>query len=243
MLSDLFILAAVKAKDAAEEFLKLNNIDMAIRSLTAAKEFNPELPNIDEYFMAYKVHEMAAKKSTWYEFLSLSDVQVDSTVIKKQYKKMALKLHPDKNHSVAAEGAFLLIQSAFEVLIDPAKRQVYDSSLCSKKRPHMSPHTASGSSKYSKPSRPTSEEAKSSQSRPREAADRSSSGFGRTFSSEFRRTSSSGFGSTKTKETCSCRGGCNLRNVRIKMVLQGNGTRKIVVSRNGEVIIQTPLAL
>ncbi|XP_044482154.1 uncharacterized J domain-containing protein C17A3.05c-like [Mangifera indica] len=178
---------------------------------------------------------MAAKKSTWYEFLSLSDVQVDSTVIKKQYMKMALKLHPDKNHSVSAEGAFLLIQSAFEVLIDPAKGQVYDSSLCSKKRPHMSPHTASGSSKYSKPSKPTSEEANSSQSRPREAADRSSSGFGRTFSSEF--------GSTKTKETCSCRGGCNLRNVRIKMVLEANGTRKIVVSRNGEVIIQTPLAL
>ncbi|KAJ0041846.1 hypothetical protein Pint_18593 [Pistacia integerrima] len=143
MLSDLFKLAAVKARDAVEGFFKLNNIDMAIRSLTAAKEFNPEVPNTDDYFTAYKVHEVAAKNSTWYEILSLSDIGVDSSMIRKQCKRMALVLHPDKNHSVAAEGAFKLIQSAFQVLIVPEKRQSYDSSLCSKKRPHQSPHTAS----------------------------------------------------------------------------------------------------
>ncbi|KAJ0013763.1 hypothetical protein Pint_21094 [Pistacia integerrima] len=61
MLSDLFKLAAVKARDAAEDFFKLNNVDMAIKSLIAAKEFDPEPPNIDDYFTAYKVHELAAE--------------------------------------------------------------------------------------------------------------------------------------------------------------------------------------
>ncbi|KAJ0098675.1 hypothetical protein Patl1_21273 [Pistacia atlantica] len=143
-------------------------------------------------------------------------------MIKKQYKRMALVLHPDKYHSVAAEGAFKLIQSAFQVLTVPEKRQSYDSSLSSKKRPHQSPHTPSGSSKCSKSSRPTGEEAKSRQSQPQAAADHKA------------RTSSTGFGITNTKENC--RGGCNLRNVRFKIVHQANGTKKIVVSCNDKVV-------
>ncbi|KAJ0105863.1 hypothetical protein Patl1_19359 [Pistacia atlantica] len=81
MVSVVFKLAAIKARDAAEEFFKLNNRDMAIRSLTVTKEFNPELPNINDYFTAYKVHEVAAKNR--YEILSLSDTGVDSSMIKK----------------------------------------------------------------------------------------------------------------------------------------------------------------
>ncbi|KAJ0042667.1 hypothetical protein Pint_18589 [Pistacia integerrima] len=140
-------------------------------------------------------------------------------MIKKQYKRMALMLHPDKNHSVAAEEAFKVIQSAFQVLIVPQKRQSYDSSLRSKKRPPKSRHPASGSSKCSKSSRPTSEEAKSIQSQPQPTADHKA------------RTSSCGFGSTNTKENC--RGGCNLRNVRVKIVQQANVTQRVSINRQG----------
>ena len=62
----------------------------------------------------------------YYKILGLQSHGASEEDIKKAYRKMALKYHPDKNKSAGAEEKFKEIAEAYEVLSDPKKRQVYD---------------------------------------------------------------------------------------------------------------------
>jgi len=68
---------------------------------------------------------MAANKD-FYAVLGV-DRSAGADEIKKAYRKLAVKYHPDKNPGdKAAEEKFKEISEAYEILSDPAKRQQYD---------------------------------------------------------------------------------------------------------------------
>ena len=48
--------------------------------------------------------------------------------IKKQYRKQAVKWHPDKNKSPEAENKFKDIAQAYDVLSDEKKKRIYENS-------------------------------------------------------------------------------------------------------------------
>ena len=67
---------------------------------------------------------MSAKRD-YYEVLGVSkSTSVDE--MKKQYRKLALKFHPDRNKSKEAPEHFKEISEAYAVLSDTEKRQLYD---------------------------------------------------------------------------------------------------------------------
>ncbi len=66
-----------------------------------------------------------AGKRDYYEVLGVSrDASQDE--IKKAYRKLALKYHPDRNKAPDAEEKFKEISEAYGVLSDPEKRRQYD---------------------------------------------------------------------------------------------------------------------
>lgn len=61
----------------------------------------------------------------YYEVLSVSK-EADPAEIKKAYRKLARKYHPDVNKAPDAQTRFAEVQQAYEVLGDPEKKRLYD---------------------------------------------------------------------------------------------------------------------
>ncbi|KAE9455118.1 hypothetical protein C3L33_12983, partial [Rhododendron williamsianum] len=72
--------------------------------------------------------------ATGYVVLQLDRRSDDTDLIKKQYRRLALLLHPDKNKFPFADAAICLVTNSWAVLSDLQRKSLYDNklSMCGK---------------------------------------------------------------------------------------------------------------
>lgn len=121
---------AIRAKGIADMKMQSSDFEGARKMAKKAQELFPELENLSQLLAVCEVHCSALKKlygsaMDWYGILQ-TEQSADEATIKKQYRKLALLLHPDKNKFAGAEAAFKLVGEAHRVLSDQAKRSLYD---------------------------------------------------------------------------------------------------------------------
>ena len=73
------------------------------------------------------------------DFYGILELPKNSSIsdIKKKYKQLALKWHPDRNKEEIAESKFKEISEAYEILGDPEKKQMYDNNINIKNKIHF----------------------------------------------------------------------------------------------------------
>ncbi|RZC60609.1 hypothetical protein C5167_022365 [Papaver somniferum] len=141
---------AARAKQIAEKKFSAKDIAGAKKFATKAQNLYPGLEGISHMLSTFDVYLSAENKvygeADWYGILGVSPYSDEETV-KKQYRKLALLLHPDKNKSVGADGAFKLISEAWSLLSDKTKRAAYDQKRFPPRTSHHKvPTTTRGSS-------------------------------------------------------------------------------------------------
>ncbi|KAL6519188.1 hypothetical protein OROGR_018508 [Orobanche gracilis] len=124
---------AVRAREIAEKKMGNNDFEGARKIALKAQNLYPELENISQLLSICDVHCAAqtrifAAEKDWYGILRVAKFADESTV-RKQYRRLALYLHPDKNRFPGAEAAFKLICEANAVLSDSTKKSIYDSKI------------------------------------------------------------------------------------------------------------------
>ncbi|XP_047971984.1 nuclear pore complex protein Nup214-like isoform X3 [Salvia hispanica] len=119
---------AIRAKSIAESMIEQMDYLGAKKLALKAQSLYPELSGITQLLSTLDVYLSGEKidgEVDWYRVLCVNPSD-DHDTIKKQFRKLALKLHPDKNSSVGADGAFQLISEAWNLLSDEEKRVAYN---------------------------------------------------------------------------------------------------------------------
>lgn len=126
--------------EEAERLLGVAEKLLSDRDLTGSREFailaqetEPLLEGSDQILAVVDVLLAADNRISnhldWYAILQVDRRSDDLDFIKKQYRRLALLLHPDKNRFSHADHAFKLVAEAWAILSDPAKKSHYDKEL------------------------------------------------------------------------------------------------------------------
>lgn len=117
----------------AEKLLQTKDLNGCRDFALLAQETEPLLEGSDQILAVVDVLIAADKQidnqPDWYAVLQLESRRNDDDVIKRQYRRLALLLHPDKNKYPFADSAFKLVADAWALLSDPTKKSVYDNKL------------------------------------------------------------------------------------------------------------------
>ncbi|KAH9625674.1 hypothetical protein KSS87_000067 [Heliosperma pusillum] len=120
---------AIRAKDIAVRKFTERDYFGAKKFALKAQALYPGLEGISQLLITLDVYLSAENKvlgeNDLYGILGVNPLADDET-IKKQYRKLVLQLHPDKNKSIGAEGAFQFVTEAFNTLSDKVKRSAYN---------------------------------------------------------------------------------------------------------------------
>ena len=115
----------------AEAKYKESNLKEALKYAKRARRLCPDVDSLASMITSFKILRAASKSLAapdWYKILQVEPFCHFNT-IKKQYKKLALVLHPDKNPHVGSEEAFKLVNEGFRFLSDKIRRKEYDMKL------------------------------------------------------------------------------------------------------------------
>ncbi|CAB4274497.1 unnamed protein product [Prunus armeniaca] len=120
---------ALIAKEIAEKRFAERDYAGAKHYALKAKSLYPGLEGISQMLATFDVYVASEARFygeiDHYSILGLKP-SANKDAVKKQYRKMAVLLHPDKNKSVGADGAFKLVSEAWTLLSDTTKRSFYD---------------------------------------------------------------------------------------------------------------------
>ncbi|XP_052203366.1 uncharacterized protein LOC127808786 [Diospyros lotus] len=122
----------------AEKLLQGKDLNGSREFAILAQETEPLLEGSDQILAVVDVLLASERRVNnhldWYAILqidrrSLSSDDPDLDLIKKQYRRLALLLHPDKNKFALADSAFRLVADAWAVLSDTRKKLHFDGQL------------------------------------------------------------------------------------------------------------------
>lgn len=120
---------ALRAKTIAEGKLENKDFAGAKKFALKAQSLYPGLDGLSQMLTTVEVYISAENKISgevdWYAMLGV-DPAADDETVRKQYRKLALLLHPDKNRTVGADGAFKLLCEGWSLLSDKSKRLAYN---------------------------------------------------------------------------------------------------------------------
>ncbi|CAN8258135.1 unnamed protein product [Cochlearia groenlandica] len=119
---------ALRAKQIAERRFAEKDFTGARSYALKARSFFPDLEGLSQMVATFEVYLASQSRNggqiDYYAVLGLKP-SAGKREAKKQYKKMAVLLHPDKNKCIGADGAFHLISQAWSFLSNELNKSTF----------------------------------------------------------------------------------------------------------------------